>query len=923
MQLTKFRGLNLQENSFETEGCLERAENILISRDNIIQKRNGYTTFVSGLPYNSHTVLCYLKKLITISQKSIQVINQDSRGKYASSIPLKFRVPPDILESRFCQAAGNLYVPSKNGVLKIESISESVIKAGIEKAPDIDYISAEYSVNAGIHTPDTQIGYRIVFGRKDANNLIVLGAPSEIVSKINPLLQPKSISIKNFEVTVTVNDKLPSNLKSGDFVTIKYSNGQNPIPDGEYTIVSLSGNNNNSFVISTTAVLISQPIGVTSLKFGFRVTPKLQATIPKSCLYSDYFYRIYRTNSSINNEVEPDESSLQLVYEANINNSDIDLGYINYTDTVNDLFRTGYLYTNPNTGEGILEANMPPPLCEDIATFKEHVFLSCPTTVNSIEIDLIKANKESFIVDSSVEIVSTSTRRKYTAANEDSYNTTDGGKFKAYTANTSVAVNIDGTARSLCRCINRDKNGSVYASYVSSSQSLPGKMYFYARNASEKYEIRASGRIIGDCFNPSLPFSENEKKVSSVSDNIPNGIFISKLGEIEAFPLTSFINVGAKQSKILRLLPLKNSLIILKEDGIFRLSGSTRNDFSVYPLDLTIICNAPDSVVELDGSIYACTYQGVVRITETDVAIISRNIEPLLTAVFNRYDFATVTKATTVPTERLYMLTTYTHNANELVTYVYNVVTNVWTTSTILYRSGTINPTDNNHYAINSKNKLIKMRKNNNKTDFCDDSAILDFASNVSEDSKTWLINSPIKIDSGDIITHGDTINRVMSTKQAKTGIECTFSRKANLDTTSEHFKSIKSTIIFSPIGLEENILKQFSECQIGYRNSAVSSISLGFISDACESEFKVWKCRGHNGGWGNSPWGLFSWGAGENIDIRYQTYFAEPTRVFVPTQNQISTWIKAKIQHSQAAEQINIQSLSFVIRNISNRTSK
>ncbi|WP_186648966.1 hypothetical protein [Fluviispira vulneris] len=921
MQITKFFGLNLQDNSFETEGFLEKAENILISRDNIIQKRNGYQTFIDGLMYGSHTVLSYLKNLILLSPTSVTVVEQASDGSFLKNSEIKTRVALDIQTSRYCQAAGNLYIPSKKGLLKIESINENIIFAGVEKAPDLDYIGSEPEPNSGIHNPDTQIGYRIVFGRKDANQLVVLGAPSEIVTRGNMLQSPKSIKIKNHEITITATEPLPKALKIDDFVTVKYSNGVTPIPDGEYVITAVNATN-NEFTFSTTAVLTTPSTGVTTVKFGFRAEPKLQATIPKNCLYTDYFYRIYRTNASINNEVEPDESTLQLVIEKNITKPEIESGFITYTDKINDLFRVGFLYTNPNTGQGILESNMPPPVCEDVAFFKEHMFLTCPTTINSTEIDLIKANGDLLSGDSFI-VETGNIKRTYTAANSDEYSTTDGGKFKIFTSSNSVAVNIDNTARSICRVINRDKNGTIYASYVSSSQSLPGKMYFYSRIASVKFSLRASTKKIAACFNPSLPVAATDKSVDSISDTIPNGVYISKFGEIEAFPLTSYINVGAKQAKILRIVPLKNSLIILKEDGVFRLSGSSRADFSVFPLDLTIICNAPESVVELDGSIYACTFAGIVRITETEVSIVSRNIEPLLTAIFSQPDFSAVTFATTVPTERLYMLTTYTPNARSFVTYVYNVLTNVWTTSSILYRSGVVNPTDNLHYAINNKNKLIKMRRNNNKTDFCDESTPVISATPVDATCKCWLINSQLKIEVGDIIATGDVINRVIAVKPQKKLTECHFSRKANIDNKSEHFKSITSEIISSPIGLDENVLKQFSEFQASYRNNSCSKLELAFISDASDSSYREWQARGNQSGWGNSPWGFFTWGLGETIDIQYQTYLAEPTRVFVPLQNQMTTWLKVKLRHSQAAEQINIQSLAFAVRNISNRTSK
>jgi hypothetical protein len=45
--------------------------------------------------------------------------------------------------------------------------------------------------------------------------------------------------------------------------------------------------------------------------------------------------------------------------------------------------------------------------------------------------------------------------------------------------------------------------------------------------------------------------------------------------------------------------------------------------------------------------------------------------------------------------------------------------------------------------------------------------------------------------------------------------------------------------------------------------------------------------------------------------------------RIFIPVDTQITTWLKPKFRHSEAAELINLQSMNLKVRNISERISK
>lgn len=997
MYINKFKGLNLQGNSFDgLEGSCEVAENVLLSRDNIIQKRNGYNTFLETPTATPLALADYKSKLVLLGNTYLKVLNQNGSGDYSSTTSLTGQTFT-ISYPRTAQAAGNMFVTANEYLVKMESATATLLKAGIPKAPDLSYYAlgsgTARSPLVGIHTPDTQRGYRVIFGRKDLNSNTVLGAPSELTQNTNPVLVATSVGLASYVVTITY---AAHGLSTNDFVTIRSSNGSVAVPDGEY-VITVTGA--NTFTIDTAAVLSSVPTGVTALNFGIRNAPKLVFTLPTG-VDTTFLYRIYRTDASIADTVEPDESTLQLIEELNVSSANVSAGYIEYTDNVDDLFKTTYLYTNPNTGEGIGEANFPPPVSQDIALFKNHLFLSYPTTFYSYALSLIRSASATFSNGDYLDIIQldylktsasatwqsgTTVRyavtavtnfqvgqyvlvtgfansanngkfiitavnattldctnagrtnntldetaqtapliypvRRYTAAAAVSYNTAKGGDFKLTTSSSSVATNIDATARSICTTINRDTYANCYASYTSSSQSLPGQMFIYGRIVTNNFAFQANDADTGSNFDPTLPTTTSDITILGTNSVYPNGLFISKQNEFEAFPLASFLLVGSKDSAIQRIMPLKNSLIIFKEDGIFSLRGSTRDDFSVIPLDLSVACNAVESVQDLNGAIYCMSLDGVVMVTETNVSIVSRDIEPLLTSIFTDADFAGSTYSTKIDDDRLYMVTTITPNNGAATTYVYNVITNVWTTSTKLYKNGIVKKSDNTHYAITTSDIIIKMRKLSTKLDYCEESATVSSISSVAADTLSCTVISTLTLAAGDVLVYDDTINRIESVS----GSVCTFTNNINFTAANlpVHYKAVTSNVTFSPMVDAENNLYQFQELSLHFRNQSCSTLDIAFISDASEVALNTWDNSALQGGWGDLPWGSFEWGLSETTTIDLKTYSVEPVRIFVPVECQYSTWLQPKISHYQAAENINIQGLGLQVRKISNRVSK
>jgi hypothetical protein len=115
----------------------------------------------------------------------------------------------------------------------------------------------------------------------------------------------------------------------------------------------------------------------------------------------------------------------------------------------------------------------------------------------------------------------------------------------------------------------------------------------------------------------------------------------------------------------------------------------------------------------------------VVQITDSAVRIVSRIIEPLLTAILGQ-DLEDNTSAVGYESERLYLLSVKRPNTLSSVadvTYCYNYLTEAWTSWTganKVFFNGFLRPSDDKLYLIPtlSQNKIVKERKDQNLVDY-------------------------------------------------------------------------------------------------------------------------------------------------------------------------------------------------------------
>jgi len=689
----------------------------------------------------------------------------------------------------------NLYWGANEGLHAIETTTGPVRKAGVPPALDID---AYLSATSGGVASNSQAAYRVVFGRKDANDVVHLSSPSDVVVVANVPAEITALSYASGTGILTVTDAA-SIVANGDLIYLynvqATPSGETP-PDG--SSVAVTGVTGTTFKFDFDDLGVA-PTGVTSITYATRKTATVYASIPAEIHSTDYFYQVYRSES-VDATVVPD-SRYKLVEQKNLTAADLAREFIVYVDIIplEIIQSNAELYTNA-TQEGEAQSNARPPKFADMALFKGYTFYADCTQYRSLSLDLIQttdlANADVItiggeeyvlrgdaanasigndITDSTVAISGSTVTVTQTAHNlatndviyviassgcsvttglytitasgANAFTFTDAtatgtsgiltfearteatGRFivtltePSDTAAETIAESIDFTARSIVKACNRNST-LFYAQYVSGIDESPGKMLFYAQSlGASTFAATAQTDTIGACFSPALPTTGTS--VSDFQDDAPNTLYASKYLEAEAVPIVNRFPVGSEDDAILRVVALRDSLILFKEDGIFRLNGDSVSNFSVTALDTTVILKATRSVAVLNNSVYALTNQGVVQVTDSSVRIISRPIEPLLTGVIGDANIDAYTAGVAYESERLYLLTTIEVNTSPSygnTAFCYNYLTDAWTTwseNSLAYGGLVSSNTDKlNIIKSSDQRDILRERKNQNKIDY-------------------------------------------------------------------------------------------------------------------------------------------------------------------------------------------------------------
>jgi hypothetical protein len=242
--------------------------------------------------------------------------------------------------------------------------------------------------------------------------------------------------------------------------------------------------------------------------------------------------------------------------------------------------------------------------------------------------------------------------------------------------------------------------------------------------------------------------------VESDNQELGNRVYYSKVNEPEAVPTINFIDIGPQDEEIKRILALRDNLFVLKDDGVYVISGTSAPDWSVRLIDNTRII-APDSAVVLNNQIYCLTEQGIVRITDGGVAIVSKGIENLVDKFTNSVtNFADQTFGISYENDRAYIMFAPTKEGDTTSTqaFRYNIFERTWSRWEYNVTCGMVKESDAKLYVGNGdRNYISRERKNFLRTDFSD----RNFSATINQNgvsNTTVELSSLVDVEVGDVL---------------------------------------------------------------------------------------------------------------------------------------------------------------------------
>lgn len=949
----KIKGLYTDPNNFSEvpDGALSIADNIDITKDSVAESRRGQTFYSAALSappdrffnYRSAIIAHYGSKLAYDSN------NSGSFVEYAGS----YEQPEAGYRMRAVENNRNLYFNTSLGVYKLDSLTATPIEAGAPRGLDG---TAAPAGGSGWLSTACQLAYRVLWGYRDRNNNLILGAPSQrIIAVYNG-----GGGSTNIELNLTI----PAGVTDGYIYQVyrsPKSASDTEVPNDELRLVYEA--NPTSAQIAAKALTFTD-VTPESLEGAFLYTSPSQEGIANANETPPFCkdIAVFKGHTFYANTRSKQRATVTLV---GVNVDSTTFGYYSSnataTDTSNVL--TGITSTtNIRLGMRVTHSNFPG-----------------GTVVTEI------------ISGTSVR-VSASATSSGTVATEFQDRLTIGplnlwcgsveniaiNQFKVDVSGSSAA-NIASTALSIVRVTNRSTtNTTIYAYYLSGYLDLPGQILFEERGVGGS--VSALTSTAGGSFNPTLPerrsatavsvanptvitsaghglttgdqvtiyssnstpsvngtytvtvlssstftipvavtvagttafFNNTTEFIGTDNEERPNRVMFSKLQQPESVPLFSFVDVGSRNAPIRRAVALRDSVFLFKDDGIFRITGEDVNSFRVSLFDNTATLKAPESAVPFNNQVFLLSDQGVAAVSDNGVQVLSRPIESTLLQLSSSgyANFETATFAVAYESSRQYILFTVSEESDTYATqaFVYNSFTNSWTRWVMPRSAGFINQRDNKLYSGHPvNNRIYKERKEFTLEDYADESYTV---------TVTAASGSTVTLASVAGVAVGSTFRQGILEAQvtAIDGLDVTLSDGTDwVAGSAEVFTPIPVRLAFVPLDASNpGVVKQFRELTFTFRSAAFASASLSYTTN-----FTSFPSSSHispigTGPWGGFPWGAVAWGGGLGGQ--------QAIRTFIPLQCQRAHWITVSIGIEQAFNSFSFTGLSLIYNKVGER---
>lgn len=627
---------------------------------------------------------------------------------------------------------------------------------------------------------------------------------------------------------------------------------------------------------------------------GVATNVSLTFTVPRG-LTTSWQYTVYRSPMSADLSTEPNDEC-SLVYTGSLTSGQISALVVTLTDSVPDSLKGEIIYT-ASSQQGITQANYQPPIATDITYFKGFAFYGNTTSLYQSLITLVSVGGTGLQLNDAVSINGLVFQAK-------SSENIPALEFQLFTGGTP-SQNITNTANSLVRVINRyTGNTSVYAYYQSGYTDLPGRIQIQAQDFSITSFNTSSNRA--GAFVPDI----GTTTLASTNENQPNGIQVSKFQQPEACPIGQTLFAGSADKSLLRIIALRDYILIFKQDGVYQISGTDISSFQVQLVDDTVILRGIETAVSLNNKVFCFTNQTIISMTYNEGAVlkslpIKKDLLVLSSPLYPTFD--DVSYGISYESENQYMFATVSNTLDTTATqfFVYNYLTDTWTTYQYPYSMGTgfVNPTDGKLYLGSSdanSRYLYQERKDYTSFDYADNSYPITL---TGSSGLTVNVVDSTNAQVGYTLNQDDRISVISAVVNATTiTVENQLSWVAGAATV---YKPILVSIIFTPEAFgNPGIVKHFKECHAIFSTADFDSFDLGFSTDFYQSVNFSTLVPKSGDGFGLGAWGSSPWGSGVP---EFQVI-----RGLVPLPQRRGHWLNISVNYADALSNFSLDGFSL-----------
>ncbi len=884
-------GLDLNSSPLAKPDFAQILDNCIINRDGLAQNRKGFNyvgTFNSALA----AIFDYQNGLITFHANGTlrYTTNLTSFTTYtgtytapSSSVTAGTTVNTVTYPMLFAVEDGDFFFTNSLGVQRISGISSNPVRAGAPIA--LNTTLALSGTGGGFLNGNTQISYRIVWVRTTPSGRTITGAPSLMRTITNNNAQTLT-SLTSAAGTATATTPNAHGFTTGDSITI--SGATQTQYNGTFTITVTSS---TTYTYAVSGSPSSPATGTITSQKNLNVS--VTFVVPFDVVSGDQ-WQIYRTHQSASpnaSTTPPDDH--YFVAQGTWTSGRT----VTFTDNVLEANLQTGLYCNA-TNDGIGSFNYRPPLARDVAVFQDYTFFAnCDLDQTLANTMIGTAGLVAGTSSLTLTRISDSTAATYTFANAENVGLR---QFQLFTGGTP-SQNLENTMRSFCNVVNQDPSGLWYVDYISSFLSVPGMISIRARQTGDgQFAMTCNSNPTGADFATVLPTSGTT--VASSSGSSINGVYFSKFQQPDHVPLAQFIPVGRGDKRILRIVPIRNNLFIIKEDGIWIVIGTSASSFTLLIFDSSARCLSPASVQVVDNQAFMLSNQGVVSVSDGGVKIWSRQIEPAITPLLSFSNLYQCAFGARHEIERNYLLWLPTFSGDTIGTqcFIFNIIRQQWVRWTKSATCAYVNDTNRLLYiGSGSENALLGERSNGTTTDYRDETFTVTITGQTGT-TVTMTTSSIWAPQVGSTLEQSTTYSKILTVTGSSSPYTVTIDRNVSYSNASASVSlPITSTILMNPDQVNNpGTVKAFLHVQafLGPNQVSALTMKMGTNEQAAYSTQLVGRSN-TSAGWGLDPWGTTPWGSTD------QTLTTIPWRECVPVPGNTGETLTYGISHSVCDE--------------------